>query len=147
MPKSPRLVTKQALSKPLGKINFLGNDDDNDILLDRSETMFTSESSLMKATKLATDVKILVNADLKKLTGHSDWTVVLKKIPVGTFAETVHAVLSEFGTIKLIKMQLEGLWQKTIIEFEEHIQADFLAARSDLDKITWDKKDHYRVLL
>ncbi|KAG9306613.1 hypothetical protein G9A89_004810 [Geosiphon pyriformis] len=175
MPKSPRLITKQALGKSLGKINFLGNNDDNDILLDEpvvlspplkklvnvsarksftldinliniSEksaqdklavvrklfskinsfgraftpskfsgiiwVMFTSESSLMKATKLAANVKILVNTDLKKLTGCLNWAVVLKKIPVETSAEAVRTVLSEFGMIKSIKMQLVELWQK-----------------------------------
>ncbi|KAG9307666.1 hypothetical protein G9A89_023231 [Geosiphon pyriformis] len=122
MPKSSRLVAKQALGKPLGKINFLGNDDNDNIFLDESVdklavvrklfskingfggastsskfsgiiwVTFISESSLMKTTKLAADVKIL--------------TVVLKKIPVRTSAETVHTVLSEFGMIKSIKIQL-----------------------------------------
>ncbi|KAG9306145.1 hypothetical protein G9A89_016049 [Geosiphon pyriformis] len=176
MPKGPRLVTKQALGKPLDKINFLGNDDDDEILLDEPvvllpplkklvnvsarksftlnidlvniseksvqdklavvrklfskingfgrastpskfsgiiQTTFTSEFSLMKATKLAANVKILVNTNLKKSIGCSDWTVVLKEIPVGTSAKAVHAVLTEFGTIKSIKMQLIGLWQKS----------------------------------
>ncbi|KAG9299592.1 hypothetical protein G9A89_020763 [Geosiphon pyriformis] len=190
MPKDPRLVTKQALNKPLGKINFLGNDDDDDIFLNkpvvlplllkklvnmsarksfaldidlinisgkfaqdklvvvrklfskinsfgRASTLskfsgiiwviFTSESSLMKATKLAANVKILVNTNLKKLTGHSDRAVVLKEILVETSAEAVCTALSEFGTIKSIKMQLIGL--------------------SDMDKLTWDMRDYYRVLL
>ncbi|KAG9285557.1 hypothetical protein G9A89_006545 [Geosiphon pyriformis] len=101
------------------------------------QTTFTSKLSLIKTTKLATDMKILVNADLKKLTGHSDRTVMLKKISVGTSAEAVHVALSKFGTIKSIKMQL-------------HIHVDLLAARwsiligkdtvrvarLDLDKIT-----------
>ncbi|KAG9289169.1 hypothetical protein G9A89_022478 [Geosiphon pyriformis] len=130
-------------------------------LFSKVNAMFTSESSLMKATKLATDTKILVNTNLKKSTGHSDWAVVLKEILVGTSAKAVCAALSEFGTIKSIKMQLVGLWQKTIIEFEEKNQADLLAARwsilirkdavrvakSDLNKLTWDMRDHYRVLL
>ncbi|KAG9287536.1 hypothetical protein G9A89_019597 [Geosiphon pyriformis] len=208
MPKGPRLVTKQALSKPLGKINFLGNDDDDNIFLNESVVLppplkklvdvptrkffalnidlvnisgksaqdklavvrklfskingfggaftlskfsgiiwmtFTSKSSLMKTTKLAADAKILVNTDLKKSTGRSDWAVVLKEIPVETSAKAVHAALAEF----------------VIIEFEEQNQADLLVvrwsiligkdavhvARSDLDKITWDIRDHYRTLL
>ncbi|KAG9305916.1 hypothetical protein G9A89_016569 [Geosiphon pyriformis] len=224
MPNGPRLVTKQALGKSLGKINFLGNDDDDDILLDKPVVLspslkklvdvsarkffaldidlvnisrksaqdklavirklfskingfggastpskfsgiiqrtFTSESSLMKATKLAADVKILVNTDLKKSTGCSDQAVVLKKILVGTSAKTVCTALAEFSTIKSIKMQLVKLWQKVIIEFEKQNQTDLLAARwsiligkdavrvarSDLDKITWDIRDYYRALL
>ncbi|KAG9286483.1 hypothetical protein G9A89_014649 [Geosiphon pyriformis] len=148
MPKGPRLVTKQALGKPLDKINFLGNNDDNNILLDEPVDklavvrklfskingfggvstpskfsgiiwiMFTSKSSLMKATKLATNVKILVNTNLKKSTGCSNWAVVLKKIPVETSAKTVRAVLSEFGMIKLIKMQLYWFcgWKTCVID-------------------------------
>ncbi|KAG9288125.1 hypothetical protein G9A89_017720 [Geosiphon pyriformis] len=42
----------------------------------------------------------------KKLKKCSDWTVVIKEIPVGTLAEAVCAALSEFGIIKLIKIQL-----------------------------------------
>ncbi|KAG9295281.1 hypothetical protein G9A89_021212 [Geosiphon pyriformis] len=183
MPKSPRLITKQALGKFLGKINFLGNNDNDDILLDEPVklvdvsvrkfftlnidlnklavvrklfskinsfggastsskfsgiiwAMFTSKSSLMKATKLAADAKILVNTDLKKSTGCSDQTVVLKEILVGTSAEAVCTALAEFGTIKSIKMQLE------------QNQADFLAARwSILIEKDAVRVDHYRVLL
>ncbi|KAG9301234.1 hypothetical protein G9A89_012617 [Geosiphon pyriformis] len=132
MPKGLRLVTKQALDKSLGKINFLDNNNDNDIFLNKPvvlfsplkklvdvsarksfaldidlvnvseksaqnklavvrklfskingfggvstpskfsgiiRAMFTFKSSLMKATKLAADTKILVNTDLKKSTG------------------------------------------------------------------------------
>ncbi|KAG9305544.1 hypothetical protein G9A89_003607 [Geosiphon pyriformis] len=177
MPKSPKLVTKQALGKLLGKINFLGSNDDDGILLDESvvlffslkklinmsakksfaldinliniseksaqdklvvirklfskingfgrastplkfsgiiQAMFTSKSSLMKATKLAANVKILVNTDLKKLSGHSDRAVVLKKIPVRTSAEAVHTALSKFGIIKSIKMQLHRVLLYTL---------------------------------
>ncbi|KAG9298387.1 hypothetical protein G9A89_005247 [Geosiphon pyriformis] len=41
--------------------------------------------------------------------------------------EAVRTVVSEFGLIKLIKMQLVDLWQKAIIELENQNQADFLA--------------------
>ncbi|KAG9286413.1 hypothetical protein G9A89_014579 [Geosiphon pyriformis] len=180
--KSPRLVTKQAL----GKINFLDNNDNNDILLDEPMVLpsplkkldklaivrklfskingfgeastpskffgiiwatFTSKSSLIKATKLAADVKILVNTDLKKLTGHSDRAVVLKKIPVGTSAKAVRAVLSEFGMIKSIKMQLNQA-DLLVARWSILIGKDAVCvARSDLDKLTWDIRDHYRVLL
>ncbi|KAG9294112.1 hypothetical protein G9A89_021471 [Geosiphon pyriformis] len=159
--KGPKIVTKQALGKPLGKINFLGSDDD-DILLDGPvvfllplknlvnisvrksfalnisldnvvgkftqeklvvvrklfskingfggasilskfagiiRVSFTSDLSLVQASKKAENVKILVNTDLKKSTGHSNWAVVIKKILVGTSAEAVCAVLSEFNYI------------------------------------------------
>ncbi|KAG9284354.1 hypothetical protein G9A89_023611 [Geosiphon pyriformis] len=65
---------------------------------------FISESSLMKATDKAASAKILVNTDLKKLSGWSDWTVVIKEILIRMSAETVRAALYEFGVIKVIKM-------------------------------------------
>ncbi|KAG9289139.1 hypothetical protein G9A89_022448 [Geosiphon pyriformis] len=160
-----------ALGKPLSKINFSLSDVDDDVLLDALLKLppplknlvnisacksFTLDIGLNKAA----DVKIVINTNLKKLTGHSDQTVVIKEILVGTSTEAVRAMLSEFGVIKSIKMQLVGLWQKAIIEFEEQSQANLLAdrwsvligkdvvyiARSDLDKIIWDKRDFYKTL-
>ncbi|KAG9299609.1 hypothetical protein G9A89_020780 [Geosiphon pyriformis] len=96
---------------------------------------------------MATDAKILA--------------VVLKKILVGTLAEAVHAALSNFGIIKSIKMQLVGLWQKAVMEFEQLDQADLVTAewsiligkdvvhvaKSDKNKETWDKRDVHKALL
>ncbi|KAG9288445.1 hypothetical protein G9A89_015651 [Geosiphon pyriformis] len=90
--------------------------------------MFTSESSLMKATDKATSTKILVNTDLKKSSERSDQAVVIKKIPIEISAEAVHTALSKFGVIKAIKMQLIGLWQKAVVEFEQPDQTDLVAA-------------------
>ncbi|KAG9300372.1 hypothetical protein G9A89_009996 [Geosiphon pyriformis] len=87
------------------------------LLVVRNLAMFISKLSLMKATKLAADVKILVNTNLKKSFGCSDWAVILKKIPVGTSTEAVCTALSSFGVVVSIKMQLMGLWQKAVIEF------------------------------
>ncbi|KAG9283983.1 hypothetical protein G9A89_005490 [Geosiphon pyriformis] len=78
---------------------------------------------------LANNAKILVNTNLKKPIGHSDRAVVVKEIPVGTSVETVHTVLSEFGSVVSIKMQLVGLWQKAVVEFAQLDQADLVAAR------------------
>ncbi|KAG9288906.1 hypothetical protein G9A89_019528 [Geosiphon pyriformis] len=190
-PKGSKILTKRALGKPLKKINFL-DDDDNDILLNtlltlpsflktlvdisvrksfaldigldkmvgksfqeklqvvkklfsrinnfgRASTLskfagiirtsFISESSLAQTFKKAEEAKILVNTNLKKSTGHSDQAVVVKEIPVGTLAEAVHTALSEFGIIKSIKMQLVGLWQKAVVEFEQVDYADLVIAR------------------
>ncbi|KAG9284993.1 hypothetical protein G9A89_009803 [Geosiphon pyriformis] len=116
---------------------------------------FTSESSLIKATDKATSAKILVNTNLKKSSGRSDWTVVLKEIPIGTSAEAVCTALSEFGVIKMIKMQLIGLWQKAVVEFKQPDQADLVTAkwsiligkdavrvaRANSDKKAWDARD------
>ncbi|KAG9297731.1 hypothetical protein G9A89_011246 [Geosiphon pyriformis] len=131
-PKGLKVVTKQALGKSLGKINFLGNNDNNNVLLDGLlelfpplknlvnvsvrklfaldielekvtgksaqeklsvvrklfsgingfggaftsskfagiiRVTFTSELSLVQTSKKAGNVKILVNANLKKSTG------------------------------------------------------------------------------
>ncbi|KAG9302330.1 hypothetical protein G9A89_008822 [Geosiphon pyriformis] len=222
-PKGSQVTTRKALGKPLGKIDFLDNNDNDDILLDASLVLFpplknlvnvsvrksfaldldlkvvegnlaqeklkrirslfsgingfggastpskfsgiirvtfTSESGLMKAIEKATSVNIMVNTNLKRSAGRSDRAVVLKEIPVGTSAEAVCAALSEFGIIKLIKMQLVGLWQKAVIEFEQSDHADLVmakwsiligkdavrVARSDLDKKSWDVKDQHRAL-
>ncbi|KAG9292130.1 hypothetical protein G9A89_005274 [Geosiphon pyriformis] len=89
---------------------------------------FTSEFSLVQTTEKARAANILVNTDLKKLSSHSDRTVMVKEISVGISTETVHAVLSEFGIIKSIKMQLVKLWQKTVVKFEQLDYADLVAA-------------------
>ncbi|KAG9306136.1 hypothetical protein G9A89_016040 [Geosiphon pyriformis] len=60
-----------------------------------------------------------------------DWTIVMKKIPVGTSVEAVHATMSEFGLIKLIKMQLDAV----------------CVVRANVNKQTWDSRDEFRVLL
>ncbi|KAG9286494.1 hypothetical protein G9A89_014660 [Geosiphon pyriformis] len=152
--KNSKIQTKRALGKLLGKIDFLGdNDDDDNILLNKPmilspffekfdqcffiRAMFTSKLSLVKATKLTTDVKILINTNLKKSSGCSDQAVVVKKISVRTLVEAVCAVLSEFGIIKSVKIQLSILIEKDVV----------CVVRADLDKQMWDSKDLYKTLL
>ncbi|KAG9297498.1 hypothetical protein G9A89_020900 [Geosiphon pyriformis] len=219
-PMGIRVKTKKALGKPLGRIDFSLDKDDDDVLLDTLLVLstpvkklvavsvrkfftldiglnkinrkssqeklvvirklfsringfggtttpskfagiiwatFTSKSSLVKATKMATDANIMVNTNLRKSAGRLDRAVVLKEISVETSTEAVRAVLSKFGIIKSIKMQL----QKAVVEFEQSDHADLVAAkwsilirkdavqvaRSDLDKESWDAKDQHRVLL
>ncbi|KAG9288253.1 hypothetical protein G9A89_021284 [Geosiphon pyriformis] len=114
-PMGSKVKTKKALGKPLRKIDFLPSSDDNNVLLDASLV-------------LPPPVKNLVNVSVQKSFA-LDIGLDKMKIPVGTSAEAVCTALSEFGVIKLIKMQLVGLWQKAIIEFKEQSQADFLANR------------------
>ncbi|KAG9289066.1 hypothetical protein G9A89_004161 [Geosiphon pyriformis] len=175
-PKESKIVTKQALGKPLSKINFLDDDNDGDILsgghlellpplrnlvnvlvhksfaLDIGLEKVTGKSSQEKlsavrklflgingfggastpskfTSKKAKNAKILVNTNLKKPTGHLDWAVVVKKIPVGTSVEAVRAALSEFGSVVSIKMQLVELWQKAVVKFAQLDQADLVATR------------------
>ncbi|KAG9291836.1 hypothetical protein G9A89_012121 [Geosiphon pyriformis] len=114
---------------------------------------FTSESSLAQATKKARVADILVNTDLKKSSGRSDRAVVVKKIPVGTLAEAVHTVLSEFDSVVSIKMQLVGLWQKAVADLVTAkwfilIKKDVVrVAKTNLNKESWNTRDQHRALL
>ncbi|KAG9296199.1 hypothetical protein G9A89_014791 [Geosiphon pyriformis] len=142
-------------------INGFGGASTPSKFLEIIRATFTFESSLMKAINKTASVKILVNTDLKKSSGQSDWAVVIKEISIGTLAETVRTALFEFGVIRVIKMQLIGLWQKVVMEFEQSNQADLVAVewsiligkdtirvvRADSDKKTWDARDQHRVLL
>ncbi|KAG9299238.1 hypothetical protein G9A89_013886 [Geosiphon pyriformis] len=207
MLKSSKILIKKVLKKPLGKINFLNDNNDN-ILLDKFVVLspllknlvnvfvkksyalninlnnvvgkstqeklviirklfskingfggastpskfagiiratFTSKSSLVQASKKTEKMKILVNTDLKKSSEHSDWAVILKKIPVGTSTEAVHAALSEFGVMVSIKIQLVGLWQKAVSIL---IGKDTMCVvRADQDKKSWGMRDQHRTLL
>ncbi|KAG9286846.1 hypothetical protein G9A89_012396 [Geosiphon pyriformis] len=90
---------------------------------------FTSELSLNKTKKMAICEKILVNNDVRKPSNHSDREIVVKKILVDLFKSAVESVFSKFGKIVSIKMQLIGLWQKALVEFESFEIADLVAAR------------------
>ncbi|KAG9289049.1 hypothetical protein G9A89_015598 [Geosiphon pyriformis] len=122
---------------------------------------FTSEISLNKAKKMTIGEKILVNDNLKKVNSRSDWEVIVKEIPMDLSKSVIEAVFSKFGKIILIKVQLIGLWQKALVEYESSEVADLVAAkwfvlmRKDsvrmakacVDKQTWVSRDQHRVLL
>ncbi|KAG9291174.1 hypothetical protein G9A89_013046 [Geosiphon pyriformis] len=78
---------------------------------------FTLELNMNKAKKLAVCEKIIVNNNLKRVNSHSDWKIIVKKIPVNIPKLAVVTVFSKFGEIVLVKLQLVGLWQKALIEF------------------------------
>ncbi|KAG9303572.1 hypothetical protein G9A89_018468 [Geosiphon pyriformis] len=122
---------------------------------------FTSESSLVKARELAICEKILVNDDLKKVNSHSDREVIVKEIPVDLPKLAIETVFSRFGKIVSIKVQLIGLWQKVLVEYESSEMADLVTvrwsvlmgkdsvrvAKANIDKQTWVSRDQHRVLL
>ncbi|KAG9287392.1 hypothetical protein G9A89_023764 [Geosiphon pyriformis] len=122
---------------------------------------FTSKSSMVKARELAICEKILVNDDLRKVNSHSDWEVIVKEIPVDFPKSAIEAVFSRFGKIVSIKVQLIGLWQKALVEYESSEMADLVAARwsmlmgkdsvrvakANIDKQTWVSRDQHRALL
>ncbi|KAG9290586.1 hypothetical protein G9A89_020956 [Geosiphon pyriformis] len=89
---------------------------------------FTSEKSLEMTASLAREKRIDVNSDLKRQGMRSDQTVVIKKILINTPKDMIVATVSEFGEIKLIKIQLIGMWQKAVVEFAELSQADLTTA-------------------
>ncbi|KAG9286845.1 hypothetical protein G9A89_012395 [Geosiphon pyriformis] len=150
-----KVKTKKALSKPLGKINFLLGGNDNNVLLNSPvlfsringfgevsilskfagiiRAMFIFKLGLMKATKKTTSAKIVVNTNLKKFSGCLDWTVVLKKIPVKTLAEAFeHSDHTDLVTAK---------WFILIRKDTVHI------ARSNMNKKFWDVRNVHKTLL
>ncbi|KAG9306962.1 hypothetical protein G9A89_000876 [Geosiphon pyriformis] len=161
MPKEPSVKTIQAL----GKINFSGYNDDDNVLLDTLlelspllknlvtvsiKKSFTLDIGLDKVVGKSSQKKliILVNTNLKKSVGCSDRAVVLKKILVGTSAEAMYAVLSEFGVIKSIKMQLQNQADLLAAKWSILIGKDIVCvARSNHDKKTWNLRDQHRALL
>ncbi|KAG9285890.1 hypothetical protein G9A89_013315 [Geosiphon pyriformis] len=123
---------------------------------------FTSKKVMMTVAQLANNHGVVVNTNLKcPINNCTNQAIVLKEISVGTSIEAVCAAISEFGLIKSIKMQLVGLWQKAIIELEDQIQADLLAAKwsiligknavcvawTNVNKQTWDARDEFKALL
>ncbi|KAG9307427.1 hypothetical protein G9A89_017257 [Geosiphon pyriformis] len=119
------------------KVNGFGEASTPSKFLGIIRASFTSESSLAQATKKTRVVNILVNTNLKKSSNHSDWAVIVKKIPVGISAETVHVVLTEFGFVVSIKIQLFILIEKDAVK----------VTKSNADKELWDIKNQHRVLL
>ncbi|KAG9295425.1 hypothetical protein G9A89_013454 [Geosiphon pyriformis] len=125
------------------------------------KSSFTLEFSLNKARKMAICEKILVNDDVKKANSHSDWEVIVKEIPINLSRSVVESVFSKFGKIVSIKMQLIGLWQKTLVELELSKVASQVAFMWSVfmekdsvcvalvikDKQTWVSRDQHQALL
>ncbi|KAG9305742.1 hypothetical protein G9A89_005140 [Geosiphon pyriformis] len=96
--------------------------------------------------------KILVNNDLRKVNRCSDREVIVKEISVNLPKLAVDSAFSKFGKIVLIKMQLIGLWQKALVEFELSEVAILIeknlvcVALAVSDKQTWVSRDQHRAL-
>ncbi|KAG9300167.1 hypothetical protein G9A89_010577 [Geosiphon pyriformis] len=90
---------------------------------------FTSELSLIKAKELVVSEKILVNIDVRKPNIHSNWEVIVKEIPMDLFKLAIESVFSKFGHVILIRIQLIGLWQKALMEFESLNVASLVASK------------------
>ncbi|KAG9297129.1 hypothetical protein G9A89_019410 [Geosiphon pyriformis] len=122
---------------------------------------FTSESSLVKARELVICEKIIVNDNLKNVNIRLNQEVIVKKIPVDLPRLAVESVFSKFDKIVSIKMQLIGLWQKALVEFESFEVASLVVSKwlvfmekdsvrvtlAINDKQTWVSRDQHRALL
>ncbi|KAG9303920.1 hypothetical protein G9A89_005830 [Geosiphon pyriformis] len=74
-------------------------------------SIFILEESMNMTTLLARKKDISVNTDFKKQNIHSNWAVVIKKIPMDMPKKMIVAAVSEFGNIKSIKAeQLASRW-------------------------------------
>ncbi|KAG9292020.1 hypothetical protein G9A89_017919 [Geosiphon pyriformis] len=124
-------------------------------------SLFTSEKSLIKAREMAICEKILVNDDLRKVNSCSDQEVITKEIPIDLPKLAIEAVFSKFGKIISIKVQLIGLWQKALVEYESSEIADLVTARwsvlmgkdsvrmakACVDKQMWVSRNQHQALL
>ncbi|KAG9294120.1 hypothetical protein G9A89_021479 [Geosiphon pyriformis] len=81
-------------------------------------SFFTFEISLNKARELTVNRKILVNDNLRKANICLNQKIIVKEILVNLLKVAVESVFSKFGKIISIKMQLIGLWQKALVEFD-----------------------------
>ncbi|KAG9304950.1 hypothetical protein G9A89_003119 [Geosiphon pyriformis] len=77
-------------------------------------SIFTSEISMMKTTLLAKKNGIIVNINVKKQRTILNQTVIIKKILMDMPKEIIVTVVFKFGNIKSIKVQLIGMWLKTV---------------------------------
>ncbi|KAG9302589.1 hypothetical protein G9A89_007293 [Geosiphon pyriformis] len=106
--------------------------------------------SLKRARKLAIHEKFVANNDVRHVNKISDQVIVVKKIPVDLPKSVVESVFSKFGKIVSIKMQLIGLWQKALVEFELSEIADLnsvCVAKAIDDKQLWVFRDLHQALL
>ncbi|KAG9293504.1 hypothetical protein G9A89_009228, partial [Geosiphon pyriformis] len=151
----------QYIRKIFSKINGFGGATTSSKFEEIIKSMFTSEKSMKKTVLLAGENGININSDLKKQKIRSDWAIVIKEIPIDTSKDMIVTAVAEFGKIKSIKIQLIGLWQKTVVEFADSDQAVQLALRWSFlirkdsvfvamamgDHETWASRDQFRVLL
>ncbi|KAG9287941.1 hypothetical protein G9A89_017536 [Geosiphon pyriformis] len=120
-----------------------------------------NEKNIEMATSLAREKETNVNTNLRKSGVCSDWTIVIKEIPIDTLKEMIVAAVAEFGEIKSIKIQLIGMWQKAVVKFAKSSQADQLVSRWSFlirknlirvakavgDHDTWASKNWFKALL
>ncbi|KAG9293662.1 hypothetical protein G9A89_018999 [Geosiphon pyriformis] len=103
---------------------------------------FMSKESMERAASLAREKRIIINSDLKRQGIHSDWAVVIKKIPMDTPKDMIIAAVAEFGEIKSIcAVQLASKWSFLIGKDSMHMTMTV----KDLE--TWASRNRFRALL
>ncbi|KAG9306906.1 hypothetical protein G9A89_000774 [Geosiphon pyriformis] len=127
--KKSAMAKTQLIRKIFSLVNGFGETTTSSKFEGIIRSTFTSEKSMEMATSLVREKGIVINSNLKRQGIHSDQTVFIKKIPMNTPKKIIIAALAELGKIKLIKVQLIGLWQKAVIEFAKSDQTEFLAAK------------------
>ncbi|KAG9300450.1 hypothetical protein G9A89_010075 [Geosiphon pyriformis] len=104
---------------------------------------FTLELSLDKTRKMTICEKILVNNDVKKPSSHLNWKIIVKKILVNLFKSAIVAVFFKFGKIVSVKLQLVGLWQKSVLVGKNSVYVTLVIS----DKMSWISRNMYYALL
>ncbi|KAG9296504.1 hypothetical protein G9A89_015096 [Geosiphon pyriformis] len=126
------MVKTYLIRKVFSKINGFGGATTPSKFEEIIQLTFTSKESMRKAVLLAKEEKIVINIDVRKQELCSDWAVVIKKILMDMPKEMIVTVVSEFGQIKSIKIQLKNF---------VHV------AKAMGDRDIWASRDHFRVLL
>ncbi|KAG9285484.1 hypothetical protein G9A89_021434 [Geosiphon pyriformis] len=135
----------QVIQKLFSKINGFGRAITPSKFEGIIRLTFTLSESMKKAALLARENGIIINTNLKRQGVRSDWAVVIKEISMDTSKEMIIAVVSKYGQIVSIKVQLIGLWQKTVSFL---IGKDSVrVAKAVEDCKTWAFRNQFRVFL
>ncbi|KAG9306514.1 hypothetical protein G9A89_004711 [Geosiphon pyriformis] len=134
----------QLIRKIFSKINDFGGATTLSKFEGIIRSTFTSKESMRKAASLAKKKGIIVNNNMKKQELCLDWAVVIKEILMNMPKDMIIAIVSEFGIIKSIKIQLVGMWQKTVVKFADSDQAIVIP---NWERFSSSSRDWFRVLL
>ncbi|KAG9287892.1 hypothetical protein G9A89_017487 [Geosiphon pyriformis] len=163
MPTSIRVKTKKALGKPLEKIDFSLNNDDDNVFLDTLLAFLTSIKKLVavsirksfaldigldKITEKSSQEKLVVVRKLfSRINGFGGASTLLK------FAGIIWATFtSELSLVKTTKMTTDAKilgntdLRKSSERSDQAVDAVHVA-KSDKDKEAWDKRDVHKTLL
>ncbi|KAG9285429.1 hypothetical protein G9A89_010904 [Geosiphon pyriformis] len=168
MSKSSKTITKRVLRKLLGKINFLGNNNDN-ILLDKSVVFSLPLKNLVNVS-VRKFFALNISLENVEVVFKNQWFRRRASI-LSKFAEIIRATFtSELSLAQaskkteevkiLVNTNLKRSF-RPVVEFDQVNHADLVTAkwsiligkdavhvaRSDIDKELWNIQDIYRALL